>query len=59
MIQAAAEEGKEVMEYLDDIAQSQQSTRDEMKISYTDFIRTTHPTHHQFVQKILSDVYDK
>jgi len=59
MLQAAEQEGKDIMEYLDGIALQFQTTRDELQISYTDFIRTTHPTHHTFVQEILGDVYDK
>ncbi len=59
MKQSAADQGKEVMEYLDEIAKIQQSTWDELKISYTDFIRTTHPTHHAFVQEILQDALKK
>lgn len=59
MKQSAAAEWKEVMEYLDHIAQIQQSTRDQLHISYTDFIRTTHPTHHAFVQQILEDALQK
>ncbi len=55
MKKTASEQGKEVMIYLDEIASLHQSTRDSLQISYTDFIRTTHPTHHAFTKKILED----
>jgi len=57
MKQAATNEWKEVMEYLDDIAQSHLKTRDALQISYTDFIRTTHPTHQKHVQEILEEAH--
>jgi len=41
------------MEFLDEKAQIHRDVRDKLSISYTDFIRTTHPTHAKFVQKIL------
>lgn len=54
MTQKAAEQGKEVMEFLHEIAAQHQWVRERLDISYTDFIRTTHPTHHAFTQKMLS-----
>lgn len=59
MIEAAQQEWKEVIDYLDGIASQQQATRDSLHISYTDFIRTTHPTHHKFVKEVLHEVFDK
>ncbi len=54
MTQKAVEQGKEVMEFLDEIAAQHQMVRETLDISYTDFIRTTHPTHHAFTQEMLS-----
>ena len=59
MKQTAIEHNQEVMEFLDGIAKIHQDTRDAMNISYTDFIRTTHPTHHAFVTNILEDALSK
>lgn len=59
MTQAAESVGKEVMEFLDEIASLQRQTWDTLQISYTDFIRTTHPTHKTHVQSMLQTSYDK
>jgi len=59
MMQTAMEEGKEVMEYLDEIEVLFRHARKELGISYTDYIRTTHPTHHAFVKSILEDALKK
>lgn len=58
MKQSAQKAGKKVMEFLDDIAIQHKNTRDTLDISYTDFIRTTHPTHKKFVQEVLQKTYD-
>lgn len=58
MTEAAHAVWKEVMEFLDDVAKQQRKTRDTLSISYTDFIRTTHPTHKKHVQSMLQKSYD-
>lgn len=58
MTEAAERVWKDVMEFLDDIAGQQRATRDVLGISYTDFIRTTHPTHKKHVQYMLQKSYD-
>lgn len=58
MVQKAKAEGKEVMDFLDQIATGHQRVRDEMRISYTDFIRTSSPKHKSFVQEVLQKTYD-
>jgi methionyl-tRNA synthetase len=54
MVQTAEKEGKQVMEYLDEIALGHKQTWDDLNISYTDFIRTTEQRHKEFVQNILT-----
>jgi methionyl-tRNA synthetase len=46
------------MDFLDDVAQQQRATWDALQISYTDFIRTTHPDHKHHVQSMLQKSYD-
>lgn len=58
MKQSAKELGKEVMEFLDDIATQHRATWDTLSISYTDFIRTTEQRHHHFVQKMLQKTFN-
>lgn len=58
MTEAAAKVWKGVMEFLDDISSQQRNTRDALRISYTDFIRTTHPAHQKHVQSMLQKSYD-
>jgi methionyl-tRNA synthetase len=57
-VQAAAAEGKEIHAYLDEYADKHRAMWDALRISYTDFVRTTAPTHQAYVQKILQQVYD-
>lgn len=59
MKQTAESEGKQVMEYLDEIEVLFRNAWEELQISYTDYIRTTHPTHHAFVQTILEEALAK
>ncbi len=59
MKETAIEEGKDVMQYLNEIEILFRNARDKLDISYTDYIRTTHPTHHRFVQEILEDALKK
>lgn len=58
MKQSAAAVDKQVMEFLDEIALGHQKTRDDLAISYTDFIRTSESRHHTFVQEMLQKTYD-
>ncbi len=59
MVQKAESEWKDVMTFLDEIADGSLKIWSELSISYTDFIRTTEFRHHAFVQKILQKIYDK
>ncbi len=58
MLQKAQEQWVSVDEFLDSIAVTHQHTRDTIRISYTDFIRTTEPDHHKFVQAMEQQTYD-
>lgn len=57
-VQKAMDLGMETMEYLDLYAGKHQDLWDALRISYTDFIRTTSPKHKEFVQSVLQKVYD-
>ncbi len=57
-VQKAAELGMDVMAYLDLYAGKHEELRKSLRISYTDFIRTTSTKHKEFVQKVLQKVYD-
>jgi methionyl-tRNA synthetase len=59
MVEKAESEGKGVKERLDYVAKESLKTWETLQISYTDFIRTTDPDHHAFVQKVLLDIYEK
>lgn len=59
MVQVAQAVGKEVKVFLDEVAAEHRRTWDEMRITYTDFIRTTEPRHHEFVQKMLQKTFDQ
>ncbi|MBP6086364.1 class I tRNA ligase family protein [Patescibacteria group bacterium] len=48
----------DVMDFLDMYSAKHKELRDALRISYTDFIRTTNPKHKEFVQKVLQKVYD-
>jgi methionyl-tRNA synthetase len=58
MVQTAAAQGKEVMEFLDEVAGQHQQVWDALQISYTDFIRTTELRHRALVQSVLQKSYD-
>lgn len=58
MIIKAKEEWKELNEYLDEMANAHKSVWDWLNISYTDFIRTTEPKHHEFIQEVLQKTYE-
>lgn len=53
MIQKAQEVGKDVIEFLDDIYHQHISAWEKLNISYTDYIRTTEPRHHELVKKVI------
>lgn len=55
----AEEEWLEIMTYLDKMAAKHKEVWDWLKIEYTDFIRTTEPKHHKFVQEVLQKTFDK
>lgn len=55
----AEEAGKEIMEYLDEMAQKHKSVWDFFNIEYTDFIRTTENRHHKLVQAVLQTCYER
>lgn len=55
----AKEAGKEIMEYLDEMAQKHKSVWDFFNIEYTDFIRTTENRHHKLVQAVLQTCYER
>ena len=59
MVEKAESEGKDVMTFLDEIAEGSEKIWKELDISYTDFIRTTDEDHHAFVQKVLKSIYEK
>ena len=59
MVQKAESEGKDVMTFLDEIADGSLKIWEALDISYTDFIRTTEARHHEIVQKTLNKIYDK
>ncbi|MEF2174911.1 MAG: class I tRNA ligase family protein [Candidatus Absconditabacteria bacterium] len=58
MIQKAESEGKEVLSYLDEISASFKNNWDKLQITYTDYIRTTEPRHHEFVRKMVVKSYE-
>ncbi len=55
----AQEEGKNIMDYLDDMAAGHKKVWDHFGMEYTDFIRTTEPRHHVLVQKVLQHCFEK
>ena len=59
IVQKAQELWKDVMDYLNEIDIERRRTRDDLNISYTDYIRTTEERHKIFVQKILKKVHEK
>lgn len=58
-ISKAKEEGVEIVEYLDTMANVHKSVWDGLGIQYTDFIRTTEPRHHELVRKVLQKAWEK
>ncbi len=58
VVESAASNSMEIMEYADMMAEKHKNTWDSLGIEYTDFIRTTEPRHREFVQKVLQKSYD-
>ncbi|GHW02303.1 methionine--tRNA ligase [candidate division SR1 bacterium] len=56
MVEKSESEGKSVKEWLDYVAGESVQIWDELKISYTDFIRTTDADHGAFVQGVLKEI---
>ena len=57
--QAAAEQGKEPQEYLDEIVSSIQDLWKKLKITNDDFIRTTEERHKKVVEKIFAQLLEQ
>ncbi len=55
----AEEEGMEIMDYLDSMAEWHKKVWDHFNFDYTDFIRTTETRHKNLVQKVLQKCFDK
>jgi len=58
-ITVAQEKNMWIMEYLDEMAWVHKWVWDNLKINYTDFIRTTEDRHHKFVREVLQKSFDK
>lgn len=58
MMQKASEENMEIMEFLDWIAAKHLLAWEKLKISYTDYIRTSEKRHHEFVKKVILKCYE-
>lgn len=58
MTQEAEKAWMSVSAFLDSIAGQHKQMRDDCRMSYTDFIRTTEERHHTFVKKMLQKTYD-
>lgn len=58
IVDKANELGKPVMDYLDEMAAEHRKVWDGIDISYTDFVRTTAPSHAAFVQSVLQKSFD-
>ncbi len=58
VVESAEEQGMTVMDYADMMAGKHRAVWDGIGIRYTDFIRTTEPRHHEFVQKVLQRSFD-
>lgn len=59
IVQQAEAEGKDIMQYLDEMGQKREDVWKHLQISYTDFIRTTQDNHKTLVQEMLQKSYDK
>jgi methionyl-tRNA synthetase len=58
VVEKAAEAGKPIMQYADEMAAAHKAVWDGLGISYTDFIRTTEKRHHDLVREVLQKTYD-
>ncbi len=58
-VDAAAEAGKEVHDYLDGMSATWKKTWERCGIEFDDFIRTTEKRHHETVHEILSIIHGK
>jgi methionyl-tRNA synthetase len=58
VVESAASMNMSVMDYADMMASKHRDTWDTLGIKYTDFIRTTEPRHHEFVQGVLQKSFD-
>lgn len=58
VVESAAALDMSVMDYADMMAGKHRDTWDSLGVKYTDFIRTTEPRHHEFVQKVLQKSFD-
>jgi methionyl-tRNA synthetase len=58
IVQKAAELGRDVYEFLDEMAGNHKRTWDTLAVEYTDFVRTTAPHHVQYVQEVLQKSFD-
>ena len=54
----AEEQGMEIKEYLDKMAEKHKAVWDWLKIDYTDFIRTTDEKHHKLVKEVMQKSFD-
>lgn len=58
VVESADNMNMSVMDYADMMATKHRATWDTLGIHYTDFIRTTEPRHHEFVQGVLQKSFD-
>ncbi len=58
VVESAIAQGMETMVYADMMAEKHRAVWDGIGIRYTDFIRTTEPRHHAFVQQVLQKSFD-
>ncbi|MCK5460853.1 methionine--tRNA ligase [Candidatus Gracilibacteria bacterium] len=58
-VEAAQKAGKDVSEYLDEMADNWKKTWEKIGISNDDFIRTTGERHQKVVHEIFQKIYDK
>src|SRR5690625_4847651 len=56
---AAREQGKEPLEYVDEIVASFRELWSRLNVQYDDFIRTSEPRHKRVVQAIFQRLYDQ
>ncbi|MCF7835332.1 methionine--tRNA ligase [Candidatus Gracilibacteria bacterium] len=59
IVQQAETEGKDIMQYLDEMGSKREQVWTDLQITYTDFIRTTQSNHKSLVQKMLQKSFDK